>query len=99
LFRQPVRKLADAREKRRAPAANSTIMCAPDIAEAGFIYGLQIVMNYAVMYEYAVDRNSAVQGAIQSDQERAAAAIAQRLKAALVARRPRGVMLRDPTSA
>jgi hypothetical protein len=29
-----------------------------DIAEAGFIYGLPIVMNYAVMYEYAVDRNS-----------------------------------------
>jgi hypothetical protein len=29
-----------------------------DIAEAGFIYGLPIVMNYAIMYEYAVDRNS-----------------------------------------
>jgi hypothetical protein len=29
-----------------------------DIPEAGFIYGLPIVMNYAVMYEYAVDRNS-----------------------------------------
>ena len=29
-----------------------------DIAEAGFIYGLPIVMNYAVMYEYAVDRKS-----------------------------------------
>src|ERR1700692_5087413 len=29
-----------------------------DIAEAGFIYGLPIVMNYGVMYEYAVDRNS-----------------------------------------
>ena len=28
------------------------------IAEAGFIFGLPIVMNYAVMYEYAVDRNS-----------------------------------------
>ena len=26
------------------------------IAEAGFIYGLPIVMNYAVMYEYAIDR-------------------------------------------
>lgn len=26
------------------------------IAEAGFIYGLPIVMNYAVMYEYAVDK-------------------------------------------
>src|SRR5215467_11533524 len=31
---------------------------AKDIAEAGFIYGLPIVMNYAVMYEYAVDRTS-----------------------------------------
>jgi len=28
------------------------------IAEDGFIFGLPIVMNYAVMYEYAVDRNS-----------------------------------------
>src|SRR5437762_12156802 len=31
---------------------------AKDIAEAGFIFGLPIVMNYGVMYEYAVDRNS-----------------------------------------
>jgi len=28
------------------------------IAEEGFIYGLPIVMNYAVTYEFAVDRNS-----------------------------------------
>jgi len=28
------------------------------IAEEGFIYGLPIVMNYAVMYAYAVDHNS-----------------------------------------
>lgn len=28
------------------------------IAEEGFIYGLPIVMNYAVMYAYAVDRGS-----------------------------------------
>ena len=28
------------------------------IAEEGFIYGLPIVMNYAVMYEYSVDRSS-----------------------------------------
>src|SRR5258708_34313340 len=28
------------------------------IAEEGFIYGLPIVMSYAVMYENAVDRNS-----------------------------------------
>jgi hypothetical protein len=31
---------------------------AKDIAEAGFIYGLPIVMNYGVMYEYIVDKNS-----------------------------------------
>ena len=29
-----------------------------DIAEEGFIFGLPIVMNYAVMYEYAIDRDS-----------------------------------------
>lgn len=28
------------------------------IAEEGFIYGLPIVMNYAVMYDYIVDKNS-----------------------------------------
>jgi hypothetical protein len=28
------------------------------IAEEGFIYGLPIVMNYGVMYEYVIDRNS-----------------------------------------
>src|SRR5690606_19689295 len=28
------------------------------IAEEGFIYGLPLVMNYAVMHEFAVDRNS-----------------------------------------
>src|SRR6476661_6046926 len=31
---------------------------AKDIAEAGFIYGLPIVMNYAVMYAFAIDRQS-----------------------------------------
>ena len=29
------------------------------IAEAGYIFGLPIVMNYGTMYEYAVDRSSA----------------------------------------
>src|SRR5271157_1735416 len=33
-------------------------IAAKDIAEAGFIFGLPIVMNYGVMYDYAVDRNS-----------------------------------------
>ena len=31
---------------------------AKDIAEKGFIYGLPIVLNYGVMYAYAVDRSS-----------------------------------------
>jgi hypothetical protein len=39
-------------------AGRPGFFAAKDIAEAGFIYGLPIVMNYAVMYEYAVDRNS-----------------------------------------
>jgi hypothetical protein len=34
------------------------IMETKAIAEDGFIYGLPIVMNYAVMYEYSVDKNS-----------------------------------------
>ncbi len=41
------------------------------IAEEGFIYGLPIVMNYAVMYAFAVDRRlRPVQGALQSDPQR-----------------------------
>src|SRR5215813_316853 len=31
---------------------------AKDIAEAGFIFGLPIVMNYGVMYEFVIDRSS-----------------------------------------
>ena len=31
---------------------------AKGIAEEGFIYGLPLVMNYAVMQEFAVDKNS-----------------------------------------
>ena len=47
------------------------IIEAKDIAEEGFIYGLPIVMNYGIMYEFAVDQElRAVQGAVQSDQER-----------------------------
>ena len=34
------------------------IIEAKAIAEEGFIYGLLMVMNYAVMYEYSVDKNS-----------------------------------------
>ena len=41
-----------------ARAADITPAETKAIAEEGFIYGLPIVMNYAVMYEYAVDTNS-----------------------------------------
>jgi hypothetical protein len=41
-----------------AHAADITPAETKAIAEEGFIYGLPIVMNYAVMYEYAVDRDS-----------------------------------------
>jgi len=50
-----------AQQETRPPAASPawpSIKEAFEIAEEGFIYGLPIVMNYAVMYEYAVDRNS-----------------------------------------
>jgi hypothetical protein len=43
------------------PAAKAEwpgILESKDIAEEGFIYGLPIVMNYAVMYAYAVDPDS-----------------------------------------
>jgi hypothetical protein len=41
-----------------ARAAEITPAETKAIAEEGLIYGLPIVMNYAVMYEYAVDRDS-----------------------------------------
>ena len=41
-----------------AEPARPGIVKAAEIAEAGFIYGLPIVMNYAVIYAFAVDRNS-----------------------------------------
>src|SRR4249920_11125 len=41
-----------------AHAADITPAETKAIAEEGFIYGLPIVMGYAVMYEYAVDKNS-----------------------------------------
>ena len=48
---------AEKRDKATGVAAPS-IAETKAIAEEGFLYGLPIVMNYAVMYEYAVDRNS-----------------------------------------
>ena len=41
-----------------AQADRPGILRAAEIAEAAFIFGLPIVMNYAVMYEFAIDRNS-----------------------------------------
>jgi hypothetical protein len=41
-----------------APPSRPGFFAAKDIAEAGLIFGLPIVMNYGVMYEYCVDRNS-----------------------------------------
>ena len=46
--------------------ARDSAVCAADmtpeqikvVAEEGFVYGLPIVMNYAVMYEYSVDKDS-----------------------------------------
>jgi len=38
--------------------ARPGFIAAKDIAEAGFIFGLPIVMNYAVMYDYAIDKTS-----------------------------------------
>jgi hypothetical protein len=48
----------------QAKAEWPNIIEAKNIAEEGFIYGLPIVMNYAVMYEYAVDRNSGQLGGV-----------------------------------
>ena len=41
-----------------ARAADITPAETKAIAEEGFIYGLPIVMNYGVMYEYVIDKNS-----------------------------------------
>ncbi len=48
---------ADQADKKSGMAAPSIIETKA-IAEEAFIYGLPIVMNYAVMDEYAIDRNS-----------------------------------------
>jgi len=61
LTRPAAMALAGAMLLASAPAAKAEwpgIVDAKDIAEEGFIYGLPIVMNYAVMYAYAVDPDS-----------------------------------------
>jgi len=45
--------LAESSEKNKPGIAETRA-----IAEEGFIYGLPIVMNYAVMYDYVVDKNA-----------------------------------------
>ena len=50
--------LASPQMHTKANAKMPTLAETKAIAEAGFIYGLPIVMNYGVMYEYAVDKNS-----------------------------------------
>nr|WP_294505352.1 DUF1254 domain-containing protein [uncultured Rhodopila sp.] len=42
----------------RSAVSRPGLIAAKDIAEAGLIYGLPIVMNYAVMYDFAIDKNS-----------------------------------------
>ena len=41
-----------------AQADRPGFLKAKDIAEQGFIFGLPIVMNYGIMYEFAIDRSS-----------------------------------------
>lgn len=49
---------AIARPSRLMAQSYPGIIEAKDIAEEGFIYGLPLVMNYAVMHEFAVDPKS-----------------------------------------
>ena len=41
-----------------AQASRPGIVGAFETAEAALVFGLPIVMNYTVMYEFAIDRNS-----------------------------------------
>lgn len=47
-----------AQADKKAGIAAPSVAEAKAIAEEGFVYGLPLVMNYAVMYEYAVDTKS-----------------------------------------
>jgi len=47
-----------AKQEEAAGVPAPSIAEAKAIAEEGFVYGLPIVMNYAVMYDYVIDRNS-----------------------------------------
>ena len=54
----PIAKSEEKKDVAKGVAAPS-IAEVKAIAEEGFIYGLPLVMNYAVMYEFAVDTKSA----------------------------------------
>ena len=56
-MRPPLRSLGLS-PARAATAGRPGFRAAKDIAEAGFIFGLPIVMNYGVMYEFVIDKNS-----------------------------------------
>jgi hypothetical protein len=43
---------------RAAAPSRAGFFAAKDIAEAGFIFGLPIVMNYGVMYDFVINKNS-----------------------------------------
>jgi hypothetical protein len=43
---------------RSASPGRPGFIAAKDIAEEGYIFGLPIVMNYGVMYEFVIDKNS-----------------------------------------
>lgn len=47
-----------AKEERATKQAVPSIEEVKSIAAEGFVFGLPIVMNYAVMYDYVIDRNS-----------------------------------------
>ncbi|HPE02258.1 MAG TPA: DUF1254 domain-containing protein, partial [Burkholderiaceae bacterium] len=55
---QAQKQAAPASAPASASSAGPSIAEVKAIAEEGFIYGLPIVMNYAVMYEYVIDKNS-----------------------------------------
>ena len=42
----------------KAAPSRPGFLAAKDIAEAGFIFGLPIVMNYGVMYDFVINKNS-----------------------------------------
>jgi hypothetical protein len=54
----PARAVDPMTKAEKADPSRVGILEAKNIAEKGFVYGLPLVMNYAVMQEFAVDANS-----------------------------------------